>query len=101
MVLTFGLAQRGALQRNAVRAVHDAVQDRVGHGGIFQPGVPGLHGQLAHDQRGLGPHPVVQQFQQVGAFMPTNFAAYLTGFVLCENERVRVVAASFMRPVAA
>ena len=45
------IAQRGALERNAMAAVHDAVQNGIGQGGIIQIGMPGLDRQLAGHQR--------------------------------------------------
>ena len=44
------IAQRGALEVNAVTAVHDTVQNRIGQGRIVQVGMPGLDWELAGDQ---------------------------------------------------
>ena len=43
-----------------MRVVHDAVEDRVGDGGIVQPRMPLADGQLAGDDGRLGAHAVVE-----------------------------------------
>jgi hypothetical protein len=57
--------QRVAGQREAVVALHDAVQDSVGDGGVTEPGMPVIHRQPAGDDRGLASGPVVDDLQQV------------------------------------
>jgi hypothetical protein len=60
--------KRWFLERNAVRTVHDAVQDCIGDGGIVQPRMPLVDRQLAGgDQRRLRAHPVVEQFEQIAS----------------------------------
>lgn len=48
-------------------ALHDAVQDGVGDGGIADPGVPVLDRQLAGDDGALGAGAVVDDLQKVRA----------------------------------
>ena len=57
-------ALRVAGQREAVVALHDAVQDGVSGGGVTDPGMPVINRQLAGDDRGLAASPVVNELQQ-------------------------------------
>ena len=57
------LAQTGSLQFDAVRAVNDAVQDRVPEGGIPDDFMPATHRNLASDQQRAGLVSVVDDLQ--------------------------------------
>jgi hypothetical protein len=46
------VAQRFAPQHDAMRCVHHGIQDRVGQSRLGEVLVPGIHRQLARDQRG-------------------------------------------------
>ena len=46
-------------------AVHDTVQNGICQGRIIQIGMPGFDRQLAGDQGGLGPDPIIEHFKQV------------------------------------
>jgi len=48
-----------------VVVLHDPVQHRVGHGGVPDPFMPVLYGQLASNDRGLSSRPVINHLQQV------------------------------------
>lgn len=60
-------AQRVAGQGKSVVALHDAVQDGVGDGGVTDPCMPVFDRQLAGDDRGLAAGPVVDDLQQLRA----------------------------------
>ena len=47
--------------------LHDPVEHGVGHGGIANPFVPVLNGQLRGDHSGFAAGPVIDDFQQVAA----------------------------------
>ncbi len=62
------LAQRLAFEREAMTAMHDAVEDGVGQGRIVEVGVPMFNWQLTGDQGGFAGGAIVEQFEQVVAF---------------------------------
>lgn len=49
------LAQRFAIEIEAVRLMHEAVEDGVGQGRVANGGVPVRYGQLAGDDGGTAP----------------------------------------------
>ncbi len=56
-----------ALERDAMGAVDETVEDGIGDGGIVEPGVPVLDRQLAGDDGGLAGGAVVDDVEQVVA----------------------------------
>ena len=75
--------------------MHDAVEDRVGEGGVAEVGVPVLDRQLAGDHRRAAADPVVEELEQIAALgkeIP-DFKAGDTvrvGYKVTEGTRTRV-----------
>ena len=57
-------AHRISFHVDAVGAVHDAVADRVGDGGLADYRMPGRHRQLRHHQRRGASVPTFEHLQQ-------------------------------------
>jgi hypothetical protein len=64
-----GLAERIALEFEAMGAGQEAVEQSVGDGWLVQVRVPGTDRQLAGDDRRAGAVPILDDFQQVVAFV--------------------------------
>src|SRR5689334_21805215 len=62
-------AQGLALQLEPVSAVNEAVEHRVGNGGIADVGVPVVDWQLAGDDGGSAAVPIVDDFQQIASLL--------------------------------
>ena len=60
-----GLADRFASQREAVVMLHDAVENRVGDGGVADPGMPVLDGKLGCDDGGLAAGAIVDALRRL------------------------------------
>src|SRR4051795_6614018 len=63
------LAQTVAAELQAMGIVNDAVEDRVGQGGIPDQGMPVIHRDLACDQGGTAAVAVFDDFQHVVALL--------------------------------
>src|SRR5262252_6152473 len=62
-------AQGLALQLKPVRAVDEAVEHRVGNGGIADVSMPVVDWQLAGDDGGSAAVPIVDDFQQIASLL--------------------------------
>jgi len=62
-------AQRGAFQVDAVSAVDDAIEDRVGEGRIADHLMPAIDRDLTGDQQRAPVVPVVDDLEQVAALI--------------------------------
>ena len=62
------LSHRFAFEVDLVRAVHKSIQDGVGKRRIADVVVPVLDRKLTGDQRPARADPVIEQFEQIGAF---------------------------------
>jgi len=60
------------LELHLVRAMHDTVQNGISQCRLIQPGMPCRHRQLAGNQHRAAAHPVIEQPQQIIAFMRSN-----------------------------
>ena len=63
------LAQTVAAELQAMGIVNDAVEDRVGQGGISDQGMPAVHRDLAGDQGGAAAVAVFDDFEHVAALL--------------------------------
>jgi hypothetical protein len=52
-----------------VCGVHDAIEDRVGEGGVAELGMPVLDRQLAGDHRRAAADTVVEELEQIAALL--------------------------------
>src|SRR5262245_859368 len=65
----FGGAQRGAVESQAVGGMHEAIEERVGDGRIWDQLMPMLDGDLAGDDRGASAVTVVDDVEQVATLL--------------------------------
>src|ERR1051325_8843653 len=63
------LAQTVAAELQAMGIVNDAIQDRIGQGGISDKGMPTVHRDLAGDQGGAAAVAVFDDFEHVVALL--------------------------------
>jgi hypothetical protein len=57
------------LQVDAMALVNEAIEDRIGERGLSEVGLPGVHRQLARDERRAGIDAIVEDFQQIRAIL--------------------------------
>ena len=67
LLLRLMAAHRGALQRDPMGLVDQAIEDRVGKGGVADAVVPVLEGELTGHEGGAAAVAVFEDFEQVAA----------------------------------
>src|SRR5258707_11810902 len=60
-------AEGVACQSKAMMALHNAIEDGVGNGGVADPGMPMVNRQLTRNDRGFIGRAVVNDFQEIGS----------------------------------
>lgn len=62
------ISERSSGERDAVSMMDQPIQDRVAEGGIADAFVPVLDGDLAGEERGAAPRPILDHLQEIAPF---------------------------------